>query len=171
MHDYLRKANKRVELINHLPSRGVYFDLDFVPRKFDSSEVNHKPICIDDSLRNVSSYMTCHDGTVHFGGHFSNSLIAVNQDHLDILGEYLRIDFHNTCLPYYSGLSKTLTIFRDRVGGTRQFKMRGSLQLYKGDFLPKWGGNHRGTWSIKGQTEVNEQHNLPLNFRGARIIN
>ena len=167
----LRKQNKHLEMINFLPSRGVYFDLDFVPRKFDSSEVHHKPICIDDSLRSVSGYTIDHDGTVHFGGHFSNSLIAVNQDHLDLLGEYLAISLYDYSLPYYSGLSKTLNVFRDRVGGTRNFKMSGSLQLYRGDFLPEWGGVHGGTWRAKGQAEVNQQKNLPLNFRGARKMN
>ena len=167
----LRKTNKRLEVIDCLPSRGVYLDLDFIPRKFDSSEVHHKSVCIDDSLRNVSSYTTSYGGTVRFGGHFSNSLIAVNQDHLDILGEYLRIDFNDDCLPYYTGLLNTLTIFRDSVDGTRNFRMNGSLHLYRGDFLPEWAGKHGGTWKAEGQTEVNTQKNIPLDFRETSKIN
>lgn len=163
----LRKTNKCLDLIDCLPSRGVYFDLDFVPRKFDSSEVHHHAICIDDTLRNVSGYNIDCDGTVHFAGHFSNSLIAVNQDHLDILGEYLRVNLNAIYLPYYSGLLTTLNVFRYRVGGTRSFKMRNHLPLYKGDFLPTWQSKYSATWDTKRQDEINAQTNIPLVFRKA----
>lgn len=164
MRSCIFNSRKRVDLLNSLPQKGVYFDLDFLPIYFDSSDMFKTPICIDDTLRTVTGLVIENNGKVTFGGHFSNSLLAVNQNHLYILGQCFRVDDDSESrLPYYWGLFETLIVFRSEVSGTRLFRMRGCLEKYHNDFLPMWYVHkYSGTWRDNEQDEINSQRNLSV---------
>lgn len=149
-----------------IPCKGVWFDLDYIPVKFSSNLWSGADIFIDDSTRVLKPSICCY-GTVTLSGMFMQSILAVKQDRLDILGSCLWVKSDDPAAPahYYEALKKALSTFRHRVGGVVGFKMR-TVPSYQGKFIQDtWVGPNSTTYSESYNPLIDSQSSVPLNTR------
>ena len=154
------------EMSSPLPQRGVYFDLDYIPRYFDASIIKGN-VCIDNVTHSLSKPKV---GTkVKLGRDFPNSLLAVNHDHVDLLKPDLRIEinsFHylnagKKALVHYWEWKETLSHSIFQVCGINGFEMGGSANIRKGDAIG-WNMEYAHSWAEKYHPELDNQFNADL---------
>ena len=167
----LAKTRQGCTTSTRIPCKGVWFDLDYIPQKFSSSLWSGSDIFIDDSTCALKPSIDG-NGQVTKSRCFMQSLLAVRQDKLDILGSCLWVECDDPTTPsyYMSALEKSLFTFRHRLGGVRGFKMR-TVPSYQGDFIPGfWSGPNSSTYSSSYNSQIDKQTNMPLNTRRAEIV-
>ena len=147
-----------------MPSKGVYFDLDYIPQYFSGEQLYQHGITVDDTNGFVSAEGPTMSGKLVRGSDLMFGLISTNQDKSPLLGELLPpvIDGKTEI---YQTVREILIKLRTRLAGTKQFRMLGAKYEEGTGTILRRIHPFAESWSLKkDHTEANQQKNKPLSL-------
>ncbi len=145
-----------------MPQRGIYFDLDYLPIRFDFSNVCSQSLCLDDSTQFVSSFKLTEQQMISSKPVMLISLLAVDQDKLDLIGPLLYTSL-NRRADTLLGLISLINVIPRYISGTKEFRMRHLMYESGSGILTDIHGQHGQSWSpTSNDGESAAQTNKPL---------